>query len=158
MGNTLLFIDTSILLDFYRIPQFDLSLDVFGKLQENAQQLILSEQVKNEFSQNRSKELKHCIDHLPIKIKDLVRLPTILDRTEIAGDLRRKAEVLDTLLKNAKKQLQDILEAPVEKGQEVGKVEIYLNKNLHFSEKIFTIDCVRRNSLWQKLYDVLAQW
>lgn len=55
-------------------------------------------------------------------------------------------------------QLQDILEAPVEKGQEVGKVEIYLNKNLHFSEKIFTIDCVRRNSLWQKLYDVLAQW
>ena len=55
-------------------------------------------------------------------------------------------------------QLQDILEAPVEKGQEAGKVEIYLNKNLHFSEKIFTIDCVRRNSLWQKLYDVLAQW
>lgn len=122
MGNTLLFIDTSILLDFYRIPQFDLSLDVFGKLQENAQQLILSEQVKNEFSQNRSKELKHCIDHLPIKIKDLVRLPTILDRTEIAGDLRRKAEVLDTLLKNAKKQLQDILEKPTQHDNAYNKI------------------------------------
>lgn len=55
-------------------------------------------------------------------------------------------------------ELEEVLEAPVEKGQEVGKVEIYVDKNLHFSEKIFTIDCVRRNSLWQKMYDILAQW
>lgn len=55
-------------------------------------------------------------------------------------------------------QIEQKLEAPVEKGQEVGVVKIYLNKNLLFCEKIFTIDGVRRNSLWQKLYDVLAQW
>ncbi len=55
-------------------------------------------------------------------------------------------------------QIEQKLEAPVEKGQEVGVVKIYLDKNLLFCEKIFTIDGVRRNSLWQKLFDVLAQW
>ena len=55
-------------------------------------------------------------------------------------------------------QIEQKLEAPVEKGQEVGVAKIYLDKNLLFCEKIFTIDGVRRNSLWQKLYDVLAQW
>lgn len=57
-----------------------------------------------------------------------------------------------------KYQLAPSIEAPVEKGQEVGKVEIYIDKDLHFSEKIFTIESVRRNSLWQKLFDVLTEW
>ena len=57
-----------------------------------------------------------------------------------------------------KYELVKSLEAPIEKGQEVGKVEIYVGKDLHFSEKIFTIESVRRNSLWQKLFDVLTEW
>lgn len=55
-------------------------------------------------------------------------------------------------------EIVKILEAPIEKGQQVGKVEIYIGKDLHFSEKIFTIESVRRNSLWQKLFDVFAEW
>ena len=55
-------------------------------------------------------------------------------------------------------EIDKSLEAPIEKGQQVGKVEIYIGKDLHFSEKIFTIESVRRNSLWQKLFDVFAEW
>ncbi len=54
--------------------------------------------------------------------------------------------------------LQDEVEAPVEKGREVGKVEIFIDKDLHFSEKIYTIENVRRNSIWQKLQDLIEQW
>lgn len=50
------------------------------------------------------------------------------------------------------------LEAPIENNQEVGEVKIYIDKNLHFSEKIFTIESVRRNSIWQKFFDIIAEW
>ena len=54
--------------------------------------------------------------------------------------------------------IEKTLDAPVEKGQIVGEVKIYIDNNLHFSEKIFTIKSVRRNSIWQKLFDVLTEW
>lgn len=57
-----------------------------------------------------------------------------------------------------KYDLVNELVAPVENHQEVGMTQIYLDKNLLFSEKIYTIERVRRNSLWQKLYDVLTEW
>lgn len=91
MVNTLLFIDTNILLDFYRVPQSDLSLDVFDLIQQKSSRLILSEQVKIEFLKNRSKEIKYCLDHLPINIKELARLPVIIDRTEKATSIRKNA-------------------------------------------------------------------
>ncbi len=54
--------------------------------------------------------------------------------------------------------LEDIIEAPIEKGREVGQVEIFINNNLHFSEKIYTIENVRRNSIWEKFKDLVEQW
>ena len=54
--------------------------------------------------------------------------------------------------------IEKTLDAPIEKGQIVGEVKIYIDNNLHFSEKIFTIESVRRNSIWQKLFDVLTEW
>lgn len=50
------------------------------------------------------------------------------------------------------------LEAPVEKGREVGVVKIFINNDLHFEEKIYTIENVRRNSVWEKLKDLLNNW
>ncbi len=50
------------------------------------------------------------------------------------------------------------LEAPVEKGQEIGEVEIFIDNDLHFSEKIYTMESVRRNSIWEKLKDLVENW
>lgn len=57
-----------------------------------------------------------------------------------------------------KYQIDEILDAPVEWNQQVGEVKIYIDKNLHFCEKIYTIENVRRNSIWQKLFDIIAKW
>lgn len=54
--------------------------------------------------------------------------------------------------------VQDKVEAPVEKGREVGKVEIFIDKDLHFSEKIYTMENVRRNSIWEKVKDLIEKW
>ncbi len=54
--------------------------------------------------------------------------------------------------------IEKSLKAPVEKGEEVGKVKIFIDNDLHFEEKIYTIESVRRNSVWEKLKDLLNNW
>ena len=57
-----------------------------------------------------------------------------------------------------KYNLTDCVQAPVEKDSEVGKVEVYFNNDLLFEEKIFTIESVRGNTIWQKLKKVIGIW
>lgn len=54
--------------------------------------------------------------------------------------------------------IQKEIEAPVTKGSEVGEIKIFIDKNLHFCEKVYTMGNVRRNSIWQKLKDLIEQW
>ena len=54
--------------------------------------------------------------------------------------------------------LSQTLEAPVSKGEVIGEVQIFVDNDLLFSEKIYTINQVRRNSIWQKLKDLIEQW
>ena len=54
--------------------------------------------------------------------------------------------------------IEKSVEAPVEKGREVGEVKIFIDNDLHFSEKIYTIENVRRNSIFRKLKDLIEQW
>ena len=54
--------------------------------------------------------------------------------------------------------LQESIDAPVDKGTEVGEVKIFINNDLHFSEKIYTIENVRRNSIWQKVKTFIDRW
>ena len=54
--------------------------------------------------------------------------------------------------------LPDSLEAPVSKGDEIGEVKIFIDNDLHFTEKIYTMENVRRNSIWEKLKDLVEEW
>jgi len=52
----------------------------------------------------------------------------------------------------------DKLEAPLEKGQEVGKVEIFYGNHLLFSEKVYTIEEVDSKLFKDKIKDILDDW
>lgn len=54
--------------------------------------------------------------------------------------------------------IEKSVEAPVEKGREVGNVKIFIDNDLHFQEKIYTMENVRRNSVWEKFKDLLNNW
>ncbi len=51
--------------------------------------------------------------------------------------------------------MEENLVAPVKKGQEVGKVEILIDNNLLFEEKIYTMEEVRGNTIWNKIKDFI---
>lgn len=53
------------------------------------------------------------------------------------------------------KELPDYITAPVEKNQEIGKIEIRLKNDLIFSEKIYTIDSVEANDFKSHLDKVI---
>ena len=50
------------------------------------------------------------------------------------------------------------IKAPVDKGIEVGEIKIFIDKDLHFTEKVYTIESVRRNSVWSKVKDFIEKW
>lgn len=50
------------------------------------------------------------------------------------------------------------IKAPVDKGIEVGEIKIFIDKDLHFTEKVYTIKSVRRNSVWSKVKDFIEKW
>lgn len=55
-------------------------------------------------------------------------------------------------------KIMQSIDAPVTKGSEVGEIKIYIDKNLHFSQKIYTMEDVRRNSIWSRLKSLIEEW
>ena len=54
--------------------------------------------------------------------------------------------------------LPEIIEAPISAGEEIGEYKIYLNNNLIFTAKIYTIDNVPTKDYGQKLKDIVDNW
>lgn len=54
--------------------------------------------------------------------------------------------------------IQNNIEAPVNEGDEIGDIKIFIDNNLQFSEKVYTMESVRRNSVWSKLKDFIDRW
>ena len=54
--------------------------------------------------------------------------------------------------------LPKFIEAPLSKDSEVGKIEVFLNKGLLFSEKVYTIEEVKSKTLWQRLKEFAGKW
>ncbi len=63
-------------------------------------------------------------------------------------------------LKNIKIEISkpDFIDAPLPKGSEIGDIKIFLNNDLLFSEKIFTIDDIKPKSVLQRMKDFFNNW
>ena len=54
--------------------------------------------------------------------------------------------------------LPNSLKAPVYKDKIVGEIEIYLDNRLLFSEKIYTINNVKKIGVWSSIQDIISSW
>jgi D-alanyl-D-alanine carboxypeptidase (penicillin-binding protein 5/6) len=57
-----------------------------------------------------------------------------------------------------KQYLPETVEAPLEKHQQIGNYEIYLDNDLIFTEKIYTIEDVNIAGVTEKIKDILERW
>jgi predicted nucleic acid-binding protein len=122
MAKTLLFIDTNILLDFYRAPQSDLSLEVFDSLLKHPDHLIISDQVRIEFLRNRNQTIQNYLERLPKKVEENSIAPVLLSRTKEAKELKQCANNLQCKLVILKKKLNDIWHNPKDNDMAYKKI------------------------------------
>lgn len=59
---------------------------------------------------------------------------------------------------NIIRNVPDFLEAPAHKDKEVGEIEIYLNKDLIFKEKIYTMENVKSIKYLDKIWEIVDEW
>lgn len=56
------------------------------------------------------------------------------------------------------KELPNILSAPVEKEQKVGKISVYFDKDLIFEEDILTMEGAESTDIKDKIEDIIEKW
>jgi predicted nucleic acid-binding protein len=111
MQQPLVFIDTNILLDFYRQRRGDISLKYLAEIEKKYKSLILTSQVEMEYKKNRQKAI---LDSLK-QIKDETPsygIPPILSESQPAKMLKKKKKEYQQQEKTLKDRIANILRSP----------------------------------------------
>lgn len=112
--------------------------------------------------------LKQCVQDFKIydltEFYDFNHTLAVLDGKNETARVGTKSHFLYPLSKNEVDRLKieyslpENLRAPLEKDSVVGKVKVFLDNNLLFCEKIFTIDDIKSKTLLQRMKDFFANW
>ena len=111
--DPLIFIDTNILLDFYRIRRSDVSLSLLKRIDDHRDQLITGSQVEMEFKRNRQNVI---VDHLANFKNNSVgggSLPAILSDTQYGKTYKKKIKDISGYEKKIKSKIEKILHNPI---------------------------------------------
>jgi len=109
----LVFIDTNILLDFYRFRNSDISLKYLDLIDRHHDILITSSQVEMEYKKHRANEIKKSYDSLTIPNWNSLTPPAILADSEPATIIGRYKKNIETQQRTLKKRMQGIFDNPV---------------------------------------------
>lgn len=106
----LLFIDTNIYLDFYRIRN-EVKVSFLNHLEAIKESLIITDQVEMEFKKNRQSAILEGMKELKPPTK--INLPGVLQKDKSATALQKDYERIDGRIKKLKTRLDNVFETPV---------------------------------------------
>lgn len=84
LGDALLFVDTNVLLDFYRIRKSDVSIKYLQQLEECKDRLIIGSQVEMEFKKNRQRVIVEALNSYSLPDWGSYRLRPLLQTSKHA--------------------------------------------------------------------------
>lgn len=108
----LIFIDTNILLDFYRIRKSDISLKYLHEIENNKDKLILTSQVEMEFRKNRQSVILEAFGEVNKIGLPGVSVPTILFDAKPVDMIKKAQKRISQQQKKIKERINKILESP----------------------------------------------
>ena len=103
--NTLLFIDTNILLDFYRVRSRDAGLSTLRHLDQNHERLITTGQVEMEFKKNRQAVILESLQGVKNPDAGGFALPSLLAQSKQSRALSKNRKRVEQLAKALKQRL-----------------------------------------------------
>lgn len=108
--NALIFIDTNILLDFYRIRKSDISLKYLELIDKHKDKVITTSQVEMEFKKNRQSALLENI--VKLKNESTEGFPAILSQAKAADIIIRRKKELSVQYNKLKAKIDKIFNNP----------------------------------------------
>jgi len=110
--DALIFIDTNIFLDFYRIRRTDVSLKYFDEIINHKDLIIISSQVEMEYKKNRQSAILESISEVTKKTQLNISCPAILTEALELKTIKKSKETIDLQQKKLKVKIENILKFP----------------------------------------------
>ena len=110
--SALVFIDTNILLDFYRYPRGSAILPVLEHIDKNHDKIITSTQVEMEYKKNRQKVIVASMTEMKGPKWDSYKLPVILSGAQAAKSIETDRKDIDKQTIILLRKIESILRNP----------------------------------------------
>src|SRR5690554_2583388 len=110
--DALLFIDTNILLDFYRDRKSDVSMKFLEQIEACRDRLILGSQVEMEYKKNRQHVILESLGKFGAPDWGKLSAPALVSETQAAGMIDKHRKELVKQQKILTEKVQAILERP----------------------------------------------
>lgn len=112
--DALLFVDTNILLDFYRIRQSDISLKYLEQLESCRTRLIIGSQVEMEYKKNRQKVIIESLNQYSKPDWKKLSTPALVSGIQASKMIEKKKKEIETQQKKVNEKIQKILKNPIQ--------------------------------------------
>lgn len=110
--DALLFIDTNILLDFYRDRKSDISMKFLEQIEACKDRLILGSQVEMEYKKNRQHVILESLGKFGTPDWGKLTAPALVSETQAAGMIAKHQKEMEKQQKLLTTKIQNILEKP----------------------------------------------
>lgn len=111
--STLIFVDTNIYLDFYRVTGGDKDLSILTKLESHLNVLVTTHQVEMEFKKNRQKVILEAHRSLKTNIQNQ-QFPAFLSSSKQAAALHKNEQGIQRLARVLQKKVGKVLTTPIQ--------------------------------------------
>jgi len=107
-----IFIDTNILLDFYRIRRTDISMKYLEEIEKHKDLIISTSQVEMEYKKNRQSAILESIGEVK-KINNVnLSVPAIISNAKAVEMIKKSKKDIDDQQKKLKERIEKILKSP----------------------------------------------
>jgi len=110
--DALIFVDTNILLDFYRIRQSDISLEYLKRLEDCKDRLILGSQIEMEYKKNRQRAILESLNRYAEPDWGKLTPPALVANMQAAKTIEKKRGEISTQQKKISQKIIKILHNP----------------------------------------------
>lgn len=110
--DALIFIDTNIFLDFYRIKSSDISLSYLDLIDKNKDKIITGNQIEMEFKKNRQKVILESIGKIKTPNWETLTPPAILSDAKPSDVIDKKKKEIAKQQKKLRDRILKILKNP----------------------------------------------
>ncbi|WP_353673966.1 PIN domain-containing protein [Synechocystis sp. LKSZ1] len=142
--DALLFVDTNILLDFYRIRKSDISMKYLERLEACKERLIIGSQIEMEYKKNRQKVIIESLKQFSTPDWGKLSTPALVAELQASKMIDKKRKEITEQSKKVDAKIQKILTNPSQNDpvyqslQRLFKVSSQYNLNRE-SKRRFTI-------------------